>query len=319
MGFYPPPPGRRAWPGGESCSFHHQELVARLAHGALIREVLLTPKPGLVDRRNSGAHRDMGLDTFLTSAEAIAPWFSKFFLCGMSGHRSPAEHVLAMLRSDGVACEKAMFAATGGINTHKGSVFAFGLLCGAVGRCHGQGRPLDVQTICDEVAGICRDLVERELDRAGEATTAGEHLFHQYGLTGARGEAASGFQTVRTFSLPAFLAVEAETGSEQLALFAALLALLASNADTNLVARGGPEGLLFVQREASRLLAEGGVHAPYFMAKMAAFDDALIKRNLSPGGSADLLAVTWFLARLSLFRDHNDKNLPKEEVSDVDA
>ncbi len=283
------------------------DVVARLAHGALLREVLLTPKPGLVDRRNSGAHRDMGLGTFLASAEALFPWFARFFARGMETSGGPADQVLSRLRPDGIACERAMFAATGGVNTHKGSIFAFGLLCGAAGRRFGQGQPIDRQGVCREVTLMCRRLVEAELDRAGEATTAGEHLFRRFGLTGARGEAASGFATVQSFALPAFLAVEAETGSEQHALFAAFLALLAANADTNLVSRGGLEGLAFVQREARRLLDEGGVRAPYFMAKMAAFDDALINRNLSPGGSADLLAVTWFLARLSVFDKQDNK------------
>ncbi|HXP95576.1 MAG TPA: triphosphoribosyl-dephospho-CoA synthase CitG [Telmatospirillum sp.] len=301
------------------CPLRQQELIAQLAHGALIREVLLTPKPGLVDRRNTGAHRDMDLDSFLASAKAILPWFLKFFMRGLETSDLPASQILPALRPDGIVAERAMFAATNGINTHKGSIFAFGLLCGAAGRCVGQDRPISHQELCGEVALICRHLVEAELDRRAEATTAGEHQFRQYGLTGARGEAASGFATVQTVALPAFLATEAETGSEQQALFAAFLALLAANQDSNLVSRGGLEGLAFVQGEARRLLAEGGVHNPNFLTRMIAFDDVLIERNLSPGGSADLLAVTWFLARLSIFNTQDNNTSALGGVSHVHA
>jgi triphosphoribosyl-dephospho-CoA synthase len=113
--------------------------------------------------------------------------------------------------------------------------------------------------------------------------------------------------------------MEAETGDEEQALFAAFLELLASNQDSNLVSRGGLDGLSFVQSEAKRLLAEGGVRAPDFLTKMAAFDDGLIERNLSPGGSADLLAVTWFLARLSIFNSQDDQTFSLEGVSHVHA
>ena len=271
--------------------------TARLAHQALLMDVALTPKPGLVDRRNSGAHRDMNLTTFVLSARAIAPWFQVFFHHGRDYAGQPATAVLARLRSDGLACERAMLAATGGVNTHKGSIFAFGLLCAAAGRLAGQDRPIDRLAICAEVASICNGIVEIDLGACG-GSTAGERLFLRHGMTGARGEAASGFSTVRNSALPAFDRTFAATKSRRSALFAAFLELLAVNQDTNLVARGGLDGLAFVQQEARRLQSEGGVQASDFLTKMAAFDDALIERNLSPGGSADLLAVTWFLAGL---------------------
>ncbi len=272
--------------------------TARLAYQALLMDVALTPKPGLVDRRNSGAHRDMNLTTFVLSARAIAPWFQVFFHRGRDYAGQPAMAVLARLRSDGLACERVMLAATGGVNTHKGSIFAFGLLCAAAGRLAGQDRPIDRLAICAEVASICNGIVEIDLVGACGGSTAGERLFLRHGMTGARGEAASGFSTVRQSALPAFDRTLAATKSRRSALFAALLELLAVNQDTNLVSRGGLDGLAFVQQEARRLQSEGGVQASDFLIKMAGFDDALIERNLSPGGSADLLAVTWFLAGL---------------------
>ncbi|WP_043820706.1 triphosphoribosyl-dephospho-CoA synthase, partial [Rubrivivax gelatinosus] len=118
--------------------------VAGWGHEALIREVELSPKPGLVDRFNNGAHDDMDLAMFRASAAAIEPWLGVFF---------PAEF-LPRLRPQGQACERAMLRATGGVNTHKGSVFALGLLCAAAGRLAGRGVSADADGLCLEVAAI---------------------------------------------------------------------------------------------------------------------------------------------------------------------
>jgi triphosphoribosyl-dephospho-CoA synthase len=277
-------------------------LVCDLAAEALHREVMLTPKPGLVDRRNSGAHRDMTLDTFMASGAAISPWFPRFFDTGFKTASRPIAEVLPKLRADGVACENAMFLATNGVNTHKGAIFSFGLLIASAGRRFGLGEPLKPETLCSDVSAMSADLVERELKRSNRSRTAGEALYHRHGLTGARGEAASGFATVRAHALPVFQAMWLKTGDERLAQSAALLSLLAHNRDTNLAARGGMGGLAYVQSSARKLIDQGGAEAPDFHEAMTRFDDDLIERNLSPGGSADLLAVTWFLARLPAIR-----------------
>ena len=271
--------------------------IAALAHDALLRELLLTPKPGLVDRRNTGSHRDMDVALFTASAAAIRPWFGVFFRRGVEGAAIPADLFLPTIRPEGLACERAMFAATGGVNTHKGSIFTFGLAAAATGRLLARDA-FDADAICTEVAAISAGLVISELGRAREATTAGEAIFLKHGLPGARGEAASGFATVRHGSLPVLQRALACGHDTETSLLAAFLHLLEHNADTNLVARGGLEGAAFARSEAARLRHLGGVDAPGFHAAMCALDDAFIARNLSPGGSADLLALTWFLHRL---------------------
>lgn len=270
--------------------------IAAAAHAALIKEVELTPKPGLVDRFNTGSHRDMDLDTFYASAQAIAPWFAVFFRLGVAESALPTADFLACLRADGLACERDMFRATGGVNTHKGGIFSLGLLCAAAGRLAGTGQHVDGTSMCAEVAALCAGLVGQELAPMREARTAGEHLFKKYGMTGARGEAASGFATVRRHGLAPYLAARAAGHGEEAALHEALLHLLAYNPDTNVVARGGIDGLAFVQGYARGLLAMGDVGPAVRSAQLAAFDGALIARNLSPGGSADLLAAAWFLS-----------------------
>ncbi|WP_323633698.1 triphosphoribosyl-dephospho-CoA synthase CitG [Enterobacter hormaechei] len=251
--------------------------VPALAAEALWQELELTPKPGLVDRLNNGSHHDMDHTLFLHSIAAITPWFARFAELGEAHAEKPAGEQLRIIRPMGMACEQAMYAATGGVNTHKGGIFALGLLCFAAGRV----KNISADSLCCEVSNICRGLVARELGgRSGQAT-AGERQFQQYGLTGARGEAESGFSTVRK-------ALAQWKGNT---LHDLLLRLMAINQDSNLVSRGGTEGLRYVQDYAQELLANG-----WDQDALLRMDNALIERNLSPGGSADLLSVGWVLS-----------------------
>ncbi|MGX5868431.1 triphosphoribosyl-dephospho-CoA synthase CitG [Enterobacter cloacae] len=253
--------------------------VPALAEAALWQELELTPKPGLVDRLNNGSHRDMDHALFVRSIAAIAPWFMRFAELGNTHVDKPAGEQLRILRPMGMACEQAMYSATGGINTHKGGIFALGLLCFAAGRV----KEACAESLCLEVSNVCRGLVSRELaGRSGQAT-AGERQYQRYGLTGARGEAESGFATVRN-------ALARWNGRS---LHGLLLRLMAINQDSNLVSRGGIEGLRYVQGYARELLANG-----WDREALRRMDNALIERNLSPGGSADLLSVGWVLAAI---------------------
>ena len=110
------------------------EEVVSAVERALLTEVRLTPKPGLVDIRNAGAHRDMDLASFEASTAVVAPWMEKFFIMGHDTAAVAPEQVLMMLRPVGMACENDMLEATGGVNTHRGAIFAFGLLSAAAGR-----------------------------------------------------------------------------------------------------------------------------------------------------------------------------------------
>lgn len=271
--------------------------IASYAHQALLTELTLTPKPGLVDQRNSGAHDDMDLQIFLVSARAIAPWWLRFVEIGYACAHVPEKTFLSLARPAGVLCEQAMLEATGGVNTHKGAIFSLGLLCCASGRLLAKGIGLSREHLCSEVARICLGLVDRELSSKEETNTAGERSFRRYGITGARGEAASGFALVRSVALPLYDRLLVEGVSEDDALLEVLLHLLAVNNDTNLVSRGGVAGLNYVREYACKLLREGGILARDVLKKMETFDDELIARHLSPGGSADLLGVTWFLTR----------------------
>ncbi|ULR33060.1 triphosphoribosyl-dephospho-CoA synthase CitG [Dickeya fangzhongdai] len=264
----------------------HQQVA-----DALTIEVMLTPKPGLVDRDNNGAHRDMDVPLFQASIAALAPWFSRFTEAGMAHSALPITQLLPQARPIGIAAEQAMLAATGGVNTHKGGIFAFGLLCSAAGWLAGRRLRLTQDNLCQCAAQMSADLVRNELENSQHTATAGEHLFRRHGLTGARGEAASGFATVRQHALPAYLRARAQGQDDESALLQTLVVLMAHNPDTNVVSRGGMEGLAFVQSYARALLS-GGVTRQ----GLQEMNQALVERNISPGGSADLLALTWLLS-----------------------
>ncbi|MFV0548305.1 MAG: triphosphoribosyl-dephospho-CoA synthase CitG [Limnobaculum xujianqingii] len=279
---------------------------SQLANSAMLNEVNLTPKPGLVDMRNNGAHKDMDLTDFYRSAEAIRIWIPYFIEYGMSTHLQPSSDILYGLRPLGMACEASMYKATSGVNTHKGTIFSLGLLATAMGRLVSNQKAVTQQNLCHEVAAMSHGMVMRELEQNNQALTAGQRLYQQHGLSGARGEAESGFQSVLTTSLPVYQSLIAQGIDPQRALLQALLSLMAVNGDTNVASRGGLEGLRWLQQTAQQFLAEGGVMQTDYITKLKEFDRQCIERNLSPGGSADLLIVTWFLAQ---FPESHSKNI----------
>lgn len=275
---------------------------ARLAHAALLTELRHTPKPGLVDLRNTGAHDDMDVALFEASATAIVGGLSR---CEAVGELAGADGagpaglpgLLGRLRPIGIATEARMLDATGGVNTHRGAVFAFGLLSAAAGYLRGADRPVTADAVGEVVARIAAPTLGEFT--AGTSSRSGGLAAHAaYGMRGARGAAASGYATVRETALPAYRRVLAATGDESAALGQALVELLAWHDDTNLAARGGAAGAELVRRRAAQILAAGGAQAPGFRAAMHRFDDELIAARLSPGGTADLLGVTAFLAAL---------------------
>lgn len=272
------------------------EEIAEFAYQALVSEARLSPKPGLVDSINNGSHRDMNLQTFEQSALALKPFFARFVLEGIKTADLPISQILAKVRPLGLQAEKAMLQATNNVNTHKGAIFAFGLVCTAIGRLYQQNSQTEsVDLICETVAqmtqGLCAEL---QNVAQNQPLTAGVQLFQQYGLTGARGEAESGFELVRQ-TLDFLASVNVESTEHQWLI--ALVYLMRFNPDTNVVHRGGMDGLVFVQQAAEKLLENQAVllNESELKTELSQFDTECIAKNLSSGGSADLLALLIFL------------------------
>ena len=278
----------------------HQQAqsIADTMRQALITEATLTPKAGLVDAVHNGGHSDMNLALFLRSADAIAPYLGDCAAAGMTfaGHpASPA--ILAAIRPIGLAAEAAMRAATGGVNTHKGAIFAFGLTAAALGKCLAEQHAATLADVQADVRALCAEILA-EL-RQGDCDSAGKRGYARHGISGARGEAASGFATVSAHALPLYQQELAADGNERRALLAALVALYAANDDSTTLARVGLDGLRAHQHWARTLLADRATLADEARLSdaIAAYARNCAAKRLSAGGSADLLALTAWLGQ----------------------
>ncbi|MEQ4777717.1 triphosphoribosyl-dephospho-CoA synthase CitG [Providencia huaxiensis] len=269
---------------------------SQLAWHAMLAEVNLTPKPGLVDRHNTGAHKDMALTDFHLSANAIAIHFPRFLQAGAQYRDCPIEQLLPFIRPIGIDCEKSMFRATKGVNTHKGSIFSLGLVLTVIGRLIAQQQFVSPESVSLLVASMCKGITN-ELKQKTENPTAGRRLYQEHGLTGARGEAEGGYSLVIKHSLPYYLQQLTKGKLADIALLDTLILLMSLNDDTNIVNRGGVKGLTWVKQRAKQLLISG-INTDDDLVKVKQFDSECIQLNMSPGGSADLLILTWFFARL---------------------
>jgi len=265
------------------------EFITARAYLALIQEVSVTPKPGLVDRNNTGSHKDMGTRHFFTSANALRPFFFRFAETGFLTRDQAPQEVLPQLRAIGMEAEAAMLSATGGVNTHKGAIFSLGIVCAAAGRLDPALWQAD--RLLSECAAITKGIVARDFSGITEKTakTAGERLYASFGITGVRGQAEAGFPAVQTVGLPVLRQGLGKGLSFNDAAAAALLHLIAATDDTNLIHRSDRQTQLAVQKEISRLLEADPYPA---RERIEQLDREFIQRNLSPGGSADLLALT---------------------------
>jgi triphosphoribosyl-dephospho-CoA synthase len=264
--------------------------IGRKAVAALHAELALYPKPGLVSPLDSGAHYDMDAGTFLRSLFALRHYFRAIADAGAR------DEPFAILQRLGVAAEARMLAATENINTHRGAIFCIGLLAAAAGLRLANGLDLSpshlAQTVAnrwgDAIAAMCRT----------HSTSHGSLAVAQYQVRGAREEARDGFPTLMSVAVPTLASALGTLGCPKRAQVQTLFAIMAELDDTNLLHRGGIEGLNFVRDQAKNFLARGGVASAGWESRAIAMHQQLIARRLSPGGSADMLAAAIFIQNL---------------------
>ena len=271
-----------------------------MARQAAILEASASPKPGLICPDHQGAHADMDYADFVASAEVLEPYFCA---CAAVGRESPGpDTVLERLRPCAIRAEQTMLAAAGGANTHKGLIFSLGLICAAYGRLAGTRVPdasglSGARLLTAEAAGCAQGIVSRELaclrgSPPARRLTAGERIYLEHQFAGIRGEAEQGFPAaLRAFGR---LRRELRRFPLDLAIPHVLLHLMAELSDTNLLSRGGLAGLLFVQEQAAAAVRLGGMRSAKGRAAALRLRDECARRRLSPGGSADLLALAIF-------------------------
>ena len=308
------------------------ERIGWRVRNALLGEVYATPKPGLVDRRDTGAHRDMNYETFLASTEAITPYMVRMFAEGMdataAGHTP--EEVFQAIRGIGLEAEQAMYAATDGVNTHKGMIFTMGIVLAAAGILYAR----DGYGTVDAILDMARQMTARSMAEdfrkmlAHPPKTHGERLFRTYGERGIRGQAMEGFPILRDTAVPWLqrfqnictdaelqrdIAAQAtlrrgllqDTGSmhaehfENAVHVSTLIAIMSVLNDTNVFIRSSYEDMCWLQAESSTILGMGAMFTEEGVRAIEALNMACIEKNISPGGAADILAVAILLLKLT--------------------
>lgn len=276
--------------------------VAELACKSLLYEVSVTPKPGLVDRFDNGSHCDMDFFTFLDSTAVLTPEFYDFYFIGVKNGNCSHHQLFDILRYPGMHAEDVMRDAAGGCNTHKGLIFSLGIICAALGWHDANEKefsPEDLLMFCGEMV---REQVTAELKKLSHETakTGGERLFLVTKNGGIRTEAANGYPTVRNYGLPALCKYLKMGLSYNDAGVHTLLEILAHAQDSNVFSRCGAEMQSVIATQAQDILNKS---FPIDFKEIERLNDNFINKNISPGGSADLLAVTFFIYFLFFKKD----------------
>lgn len=246
------------------------------------------PKPGLVSPVDSGSHDDMDAETLRRSAAALRPFFADLAEAGAQ------EAAMADLRAIGIRAEAAMMLATGGINAHRGAIFSLGLICAAAGAIGGS---FVSGECCAETVGARWGAEIAQVPAS--PVSHGGRAVRRYGVGGASAEAAAGFPTIRAVGLPALRLGRVRAPNDpEAARVDCFFALLAVLDDTNLLHRGGADGLAAARAQAAAFREAGGVAAPGWRDRATAVHHAFVAARLSPGGCADLLAATLLLDAL---------------------
>lgn len=297
----------------------YAKKLSSLSMQALLYEVSVTPKPGLVDRSNTGAHRDMDIFTFEASAVSLNHFFEKFALCGMENSQESFSRIFSRLRSLGIQAEDAMMRATNHVNTHKGLIFSLAIMNCSLGYMYANQIPYSPERLLDINRRLVLDVLEDFKDITVEtARTNGERLYALYGMKGARGEALSGYHTVLNVALPVLKDYLGKGLSVNDAGAMTLLHIIANSEDTNIVNRSSYEEMKEIQSNLRNVLQkEASMQQPgadALLAYMEELDRDFIRRNISPGGSADLLALTYFIY---LFENMNAADISPSPCADT--
>jgi holo-ACP synthase/triphosphoribosyl-dephospho-CoA synthase len=258
--------------------------LSALALQSVLTEISLTPKPGLVDKFSNGVHSDMNYNTFINSTSTISVYFNDLAQAGFDFAENDMTKALPVIRNIGLRMEKSMFDSTNQVNTQKGIIFLIGLSLFSSGYLFAHEDDFRIEKFRTIIKDICRGLTNRELEvpqRPPE--THGEHIYHKLRISGARGEAENGFPTVFNFGLPELL--NFNELNEQ-ALLRAFLALAANNNDTNILYRSNVDVLNHFRELSQTALKTNNMYP---------LVDFCMKQRISPGGSADLLAVSIYL------------------------
>lgn len=247
-------------------------LVADLAERALRLELDTTPKPGLVDRRDNGAHKDMDYALMSKSISALRPYLTRLAV------ESAKDIDPAKIKEIGIEAEKAMLKATGGVNTHKGALFCIGLSVAAASNLASATGSVQVYSF--------KELVSRAASEIPSARgTHGAEVKRSFKAVGALENARAAYPELFADWLPYYRSLE----GDPFRCHKTLLHIMTTLDDTNILHRRGAEGLAHAEAESARLLED------FSESGLSSLNKDFIRENISPGGSADMLSLTIFI------------------------
>jgi len=281
-----------------------EEIISKLcsfAQRALLYEISVSEKPGLVCFEDQGAHKDMNFFTFLNSTAALTPYFREF--CELGYHyRGNLNEILPKIREIGLRAEEAMYSATDQVNTHKGIIFLFGISLFSVSKIIFEDKSFSEEKFHKIVKNIGKDLVMNELDTLKNSKTHGEKVYQQYGIDGAgiRYEIEKGFPSIFKTAVPFFfenLHSDLYKDQQRLqdVLLTGLLKIMSVNKDTNILYRSDMNILNTIRNAAALSVSDHKQRAELLKYCKA--------NNISPGGSADLLAVSLLIHFIKTEKD----------------
>ncbi|ETO40523.1 2-(5''-triphosphoribosyl)-3'-dephosphocoenzyme- A synthase [Fructilactobacillus florum 8D] len=275
-----------------------QADVVQVAIKALLYEVTANPKPGLVDPTGNASHPDMNVFNFIDSALAMQPYLQACYRCGAQFQKKDLTQLFQELRPLGKTAEKRMYQVTKQVNTHKGAIFALGILVATVALTVQQLAQPTLSAVITRERLLTKDLVRKDFAvlQQRPPQTAGERQYLQYGTTGIRGEAETGFATVMNFGLPWLVDSQGSTNER---LLLALIAIVTNSNDSNLIKRAGNRQIVAtVHGQWQKLLVTYSQTKQFPQQQWQQICHDFALQKLSLGGSADLLIVTIFLAKL---------------------
>ena len=272
--------------------------IATLATKALLYEVSISPKAGLVSRLSNGSHKDMNFYTFIDSSLALHNYFLNCFDYGQEKLFSCPDF-FKDLREVGKVAEKEMYEATKGINTHKGTIFSMGILLAVLGVHLKENKKIDLKILSEKIKEMCKPLLN-ELEDADNISTYGEKAYKEYHLTGARGLAISGYEIVLLDGINK-LKNFCKTLDFETACILLLFYYMSVLDDTNIVNRASITTLKEIQILSKELFEENKktLEKENIKNSMSKLNDIFIEKNISAGGSADLLILTIFIHLLT--------------------
>ena len=267
-------------------------IIAHLATQALQAELDTTPKPGLVDKDNSGAHRDMDHALMSRSIHALHPYFVRLALLGFAADMPCHDDIV----KTGIEAERAMFEATNGVNTYKGALFSMGLAVVAAAGKAWQGSSISQQALSAAISQLAFAFPDTKGTHGSKAKQAAASETPTF--KGALDNAREGYPELFNDWLPFY--ANLRKNGEPHALHLTLLRIMCDLDDTNIVYRTSLAMMKQVKEESRDVLrqwsetqADGGTKLDAILSNM---NHNFVQRNISPGGSADMLSLVVFVS-----------------------